>query len=73
MNKTEPTSPLIIMPINKVKKTCLCCGKQFEIFPYFIQDFCDRCYPIVCKEVFDNSNGKLTCKQLVDKIKKEIE
>ncbi|MBO7518622.1 MAG: hypothetical protein J6T31_05880 [Methanobrevibacter sp.] len=73
MDKTEPTSPLIIPAIRKEKRNCLCCGKQFEVEPFIIKDFCNRCYPIVCKEVYDESNGKLTCKQLVDKINKEIE
>lgn len=69
---TRPTSQLQITAIRNEKRTCLCCGKQFEVPFYTIQDFCDRCYPIVCKAVFDKSNGNLTCKQLVDKISKEL-
>lgn len=69
---TRPTSPLIVTAIRKEKRKCLCCGKQFEVYPYIIQDFCNSCYPIVCKAVFDKSNDNLTCKQLVDKLRKEI-
>ena len=55
----------------KEKRKCLCCGKQFEVCPHIIQDFCDSCFPIVCKAVFDKSNDNLTRKQLEDKIRME--
>lgn len=37
-------SDIIVNPIEKIKKKCLCCGKEMEIFPYVEQDFCDRCF-----------------------------
>ena len=40
--------------------------------PYVMQDFCDRCYLVVCKAVFDKENGSLTCGQLKEKIRKEF-
>lgn len=73
IESTRPISPLIVIKIRKQKRKCLCCGEQFEEYPYIISDFCNRCFPIVCKAVFDKSNENLTCKQLVDKVRKESE
>lgn len=43
---------VIIRPIEKIKNKCLCCDKEMKIFIYEDRDFCDRCFPIVCREVF---------------------
>ena len=45
-------SDIVIRPIEKIKKKCLCCGEEMEIFPYTEQDFCNKCFIIVCREVF---------------------
>ena len=68
---TQPTT-IQIIKFKKEKRCCLCCGKTFEIEPYVVQDFCDRCYPIVCRAVFNDFNSNLTCTELINKIKKEI-
>lgn len=59
--------------IKKIKKNCLCCGKEMEIFPYEERDFCDRCFLIVCREVFNKSNDGLTVKEVKEKIGRIIE
>lgn len=64
---------IVIMPVTKIKKKCLCCGKEMEIEPYLSQDFCDRCFVIVCREVFNKENDNLTIKELREKVGKIIE
>lgn len=64
---------IVIMPVTKIKKKCLCCGKEMEIEPYIEQDFCDRCFVIVCREVFNKENDNLTIKELREKVGKIIE
>lgn len=55
------TGDLMIMPIIKIKKKCLCCGKEMEVLPYVEErDFCGRCFPIVCREVFNKANDGMT-------------
>lgn len=56
----------------EIKKKCLCCGCEFSISPVIIQDFCNRCYPVVAKEVFDKNNDNLTVEQLKNKIKEKL-
>lgn len=56
----------------KIKKKCLCCGCEFSVEPWIIKDFCDRCYPVVVKEVFDKNNDNLTVDQLKNKIKEKL-
>ena len=58
-----------ILPIEKSSRKCLNCRTEFLIEPYIKQDFCNKCFPIVCKAVFEESNGNLTCKQLVEKLR----
>lgn len=65
-------SDIIIRPIEKVKKKCLCCGEEIEIFPYIEQDFCNRCFYIVCREVFNKENDDMTIEEVKEKIKKII-
>ena len=60
------------MQTRKENRTCLCCGKKFEIEPYIDQDFCNGCFPIVVKETFKKENGNLTCKELREKIRNII-
>lgn len=62
-----------VMPVTKIKKKCLCCGKEMEIEPYIEQDFCDRCFVIVCREFFNKENDTLTIKELREKVGKIIE
>lgn len=64
---------LIVRPIEKTKKKCLCCGKEMELKIYEVRDFCDTCFPIVCREVFDKANGNLTIKEVREKIRRNIE
>ena len=66
-------SDIVVMPIEKIKKKCLCCGEEMEIFPYTEQDFCDRCFIIVCREVFDKVNDGLTVAEVKEKIRRIIE
>lgn len=65
-------SDIIIRPIEKIKKKCLCCGEEMEIFSYIEQDFCNRCFPVVCREVFNKANDKMTIKEVKEKIRKII-
>ena len=67
--KRRKNESIEIQPIKKISKECLNCGTKFLIEPYVIQDFCNRCFLIVCKAVFDEANGDLTCKQLIEKLK----
>lgn len=55
-----------------IKKKCLCCGCEFSVSPLVIQDFCNRCYPVVAKEVFDKNNDNLTVEELKNKIKEKL-
>ena len=66
-------SDIVIRPIEKIKKKCICCGEEMEIFPYTEQDFCDRCFPIVCREVFNKENDGLTVVEVKEKIRRIIE
>lgn len=65
-------SDVVVRPIEKIKKKCLCCGNEMEIFPYEEQDFCDRCFPIVCREVFNKANNDMTVKDVRERIKRSI-
>lgn len=65
-------SNLVVRPIEKIKKRCLCCGNEMELFLYEDKDFCDRCYIIVCKEVFNKENGDLTIKEVRERIKRKL-
>lgn len=58
-----------ILPVKMSSRKCLNCGTEFLIHPYVEQDFCNNCFHVVCKAVFDKSNGNLTCKQLVEKLR----
>ena len=66
-------SDVVISPIEKIKKKCLCCGKEMEIFPYIEQNFCDRCFIIVCREVFNKANNGMTVKEIRERIRKNME
>ena len=65
-------SDLTCRPISKEIRKCLCCGNEFTVEPFVVQDFCNRCFPIVVKEIFNKENGNLTCKELREKIKNII-
>ncbi len=56
----------------KIKKKCLSCGCEFSVSPLVMQDFCNRCYPVVAKEIFDRNNDNLTVEQLKNKIKEKL-
>ena len=45
-------SDIVVRPMEKIKKRCICCGNEMELFIYEDRDFCDRCFYIVCREVF---------------------
>ena len=72
MNETLPTSSLTVTAIRKKERLCVCCGRTFYEYPYIDSEFCDRCYPIVVRTVFDKNNGNLTCSQVKEKIRKEL-
>lgn len=60
------------MEIKNIKKKCLCCGCEISVSPWIIQDFCNRCYPVVLQEVFDKNNDNLTVEQLKNKIQEKL-
>ena len=64
---------IVVRPIEKIKKKCLCCGEKMEIFPYTEQDFCDKCFPIVFREVFNKANDRMTVKEVKERIRRIIE
>ena len=66
-------SDIVIRPIERIKKKCLCCGNEMELEPYIEQDFCDRCFYIVCREVFNKANDGLTVAEDKEKIRRIIE
>ena len=64
---------IVVRPIEKIKKKCLCCKNEMELEPYIEQDFCDRCFYIVCREVFNKANNGLTVAEVKEKIRRIIE
>lgn len=60
---------LICNQLKEEKKKCLCCGKDIFVLPIWEKDFCDSCYRIICKELFNKQNDKLTIKEIRNKIK----
>lgn len=66
-------SDIVIRPIEKIKKKCLCCSKEMELFVYEDRDFCDRCFPIVCREVFNKANDGMTVEEVKERIRRIIE
>jgi len=64
---------LVYAPMGKIKKKCLCCGKIMELQLTEGRDFCDRCFIVVCREVFSKANDGMTVKEVKEKIRKEIE
>ena len=66
-------SELIVGPIEKIKKKCLCCGEEMELFVYENRDFCDRCFYIDCRKVFKKANDRMTVKEVKERIRRNIE
>lgn len=66
-------SDIVIRPIERIKKKCLCCGKEMELFVYEDRDFCDKCFVIVCREVFNKANNDMTVKEIKERIRRIIE
>ena len=66
-------SDIVIRPIERIKKKCLCCGNEMELEPYIEQDFCDRCFYIVCREVFNKANDRMTVEEVKERIRRNIE
>ena len=66
-------SGIVIAPIEKIKKKCLCCRNEMELFVYENRDFCDRCFIIVCREVFNKANDRMTVKEVKERIRRIIE
>ena len=64
---------LIYRPIEKIKKKCLCCGKEMELFLYEDRDFCDRCFVVVYREVFNKANDGMTVEEVKERIRRNIE
>ena len=46
---------------------------EMELFLNEDRDFCDRCFYIVCREVFDKVNDGLTVAEVKEKIRRIIE
>lgn len=44
-----------------------------EVEPYIEQDFCDRCFIVVCREAFNKANDGMTVKEVRERIKRNIE
>jgi hypothetical protein len=63
---------LMTISQTKIKKNCICCGKEMELFIYEDRDFCDRCFSIVCREVFNKANDGTTVEEVREKIKRSI-
>ena len=61
-----------VSKIEEIEKVCLCCGQTFKAMPYVVQDFCNRCYPVVAREVFKPENGELTIEEIREKIRNEL-
>ena len=68
-----PSENLMTMPQTKIKKNCICCGKEMELNLYEERDFCDRCFSIVCREVFNKANDGMTVEEVKEKIRRIIE
>ena len=60
------------VPIEKIKKKCLCCGKEMELRLSENKDFCDKCYIIVCQEVYNKANDGMTVKEVRERIKRRL-
>ena len=41
-----------------------------ELYPYVEQDFCDICFPVICREVFNKENDRMTVGEVKEKIRK---
>lgn len=50
-------------------RICKCCGNEFTVPLFVEQDFCNKCYPIIIKELFKSENGNLTCNEFIKKMK----
>lgn len=66
-------SDIVIRPIEKIKKNCICCGKETEIFPYEDRNFCDKCFVTVCRELFNKENDNMTVMEVREKIKRNLQ
>ena len=64
---------VVVMQMGKIKRKCLCCGKEMELEPYIEQDFCDRCFIVVCREVFAKANDGMTVEEVRERIRRNIE
>lgn len=65
--------PLNIKPVTCEDRTCICCGKIFKAMPYEVADFCERCFVVVCKELFNDENDGMLISELKEKIKGRID
>ena len=65
-------SDVVIRPIERIKKKCLCCGNEMELFVYENKDFCDRCFYIICREVFNKENDRMTVGEVKEKIRRTL-
>lgn len=65
-------SDIVAVPIERIKKKCLCCGNEIELYIWENRDFCDRCFYIVCREVFNKANDGMTVKEVRERIKRSI-
>ncbi len=66
------TSLISLTTTKKEERVCICCGETFYEYPYIDKEFCNKCYPVVIRNVFNKDNGNLTCSQVKDKIRKEL-
>lgn len=68
-----PSRRVTARPVEKIKKNCLCCGKEMELELHEERDFCDRCFPVVCREVFNKANDGMTVEEVKEVIRKNLE
>ena len=59
--------------LKELKKKCLCCGNEMELFVYEDGDFCDRCFIIVCRKVFNKANDRMTVEEVKERTRRIIE
>ena len=56
-----------------LKKDLLQLLSEMELFDYEDRDFCNKCFPIVCREVFNKANDRMTVKEVKERIRRIIE
>lgn len=66
-------SDLVYIKPIQIKKKCLCCNKEMIFNHFEDRDFCNNCFMIIAKELFNERNNNISIKSLREKIKKQIQ